>query len=169
MTRGACVVVVPVSDRPAARVSTTGVIPALRRSGSRYCFKATWSLARSPTMMPSLRLPPINPAVFPHDTSVARIAAWSVPVHQRYGDPVFVQFVTVVHWLSSGVLPSCVTHSWSGPVQAPMPSTTANAAGLPSVQSLHSDRMLDALLGSKLAMMALILRPLMPPWPLISL
>src|ERR1700693_4867507 len=118
MTSGAWVVVVAVSDRPAAKVSTTGVIPALRRSGSRYWFKASWSLARSPAMIPSLRLPPIDPADFAQDTSVERIAAWSVPVHHRYGDPVWVQLVTVVHWLSNGVLPSWVTHSWSGPVQA---------------------------------------------------
>ncbi len=63
----------------------------------------------------------------------------------------------------NGVWPSWVMHSWSSPVQSPSPSSTAKAAGEPSVQSLHKARISVSLVGSKVAMMGLILRPLIPP------
>ena len=63
----------------------------------------------------------------------------------------------------SGVWPCWVTQSWLSPVQVPMPSTTANTAGLPWVHCWQSDCMLALLAGSKLTMIGLILRPLMPP------
>src|SRR6202050_2680701 len=55
------------------------------------------------------------------------------------------------------------------PVQSPMPSRTANAAGEPSVQVLQSARISVSLVGSKLVMMGLIFRPLIPPLLLIWL
>ena len=57
--------------------------------------------------------------------------------------------------------------SSSSPVQSPIPSNTAKTAGDPSVQSLHSARMSVSLVGSKLAMMGLIFRPLIPPLSLM--
>ena len=54
MTSGADAVICADCDGLAAIVCTSGVIPALRRSGSRYVFSASWSLARSPTMIPEL-------------------------------------------------------------------------------------------------------------------
>ncbi len=77
--------------------------------------------------------------------------------------------MTVVHWPIIGVSPSWVTHSSLSPDQSPTPSSTAKAAGEPSVQVLHRARMADSLVGSKLAMMGLIFRPLMPPALLIWL
>src|SRR6202035_1587672 len=68
-----------------------------------------------------------------------------------------------------GVLPSWATQSWSAPVQAPSPSSTAKAAGLPWVQSLQSERMDCSSVGSNMEMMALILRPLIPPVVLMLL
>ena len=50
-----------------------------------------------------------------------------------------------------------------------MPSSTAKAAGEPSVQVLHRARMDDSLVGSKVVMMAWIFRPLIPPDRLIRL
>ena len=49
------------------------------------------------------------------------------------------------------------------PDQSPTPSRTANASGLPSVQSLHSARMFNSSVGSKVLMIGLIFLPLMPP------
>src|ERR1700680_1496551 len=60
-------------------------------------------------------------------------------------------------------------HSWFSPRQSPRPSTTAKAAGDPSVHVLHNDRMLDGLSGSKVVMIGLIVRPLIPPASLICL
>ncbi len=77
--------------------------------------------------------------------------------------------MTVVHWPMNGVWPSWVMQSWSSPVQSPSPSSTAKAAGEPSVQVLHSDRISVSLVGSKLTMMGLIFRPLIPPLSLICL
>ncbi len=48
----------------------------------------------------------------------------------------------------NGVWPSWVTQSWLSPVHAPIPSTTAKAAGDPSVQVLHNARMSASLAGS---------------------
>ncbi len=75
--------------------------------------------------------------------------------------------VTVVHCPMKGVCPSWATQSSLSPVQSPMPSITAKAAGDPSVQVLHSARMSVSLVGSNVAMIGLILRPLMPPESLI--
>ena len=76
--------------------------------------------------------------------------------------------MTVVHAPRKGVWPSWVMQSWLSPVQSPAPSSTAKAAGLPSVQSLHRARMLVSLVGSKFEMIGLILRPLIPPCELMS-
>ena len=65
--------------------------------------------------------------------------------------------------LMSGVCPCWVTQSWLSPVQVPMPSITANTGGLPWVHCWHSACMLALLVGSKLTIIGLILRPLMPP------
>ena len=77
--------------------------------------------------------------------------------------------VTVVHWPMKGVWPSWVMQSWLSPVQAPSPSKTEKAAGGPSVHVLHSARIPVSLVGSYPVMMALILRPLIPPARLICL
>ena len=62
-----------------------------------------------------------------------------------------------------GVWPSWVMQSSLSPVQSPMPSNTAKAAGDPSVQVLHSARIDVSLVGSKVVMIGLIFRPLIPP------
>ena len=80
-----------------------------------------------------------------------------------------VQLVTVLHAPMNGVWPSWVMQSWSSPVQSPIPSSTAKAAGDPSVQVLHRARISDSLVGSKVVMIGLILRPLIPPASLIWL
>ena len=80
-----------------------------------------------------------------------------------------VQLVTVDHAPMKGVWPSWVMQSWSSPVQSPIPSSTAKAAGEPSVQVLHSARIWVSLVGSKVVMMGLILRPLIPPESLTCL
>src|SRR5580658_7579200 len=67
-----------------------------------------------------------------------------------------------------GVWPSWVMHSSLSPVHDPRPSRTANTGGLPSVHCLHSARMPDSLVGSKFTIMALILRPLIPPASLMA-
>src|SRR5579862_5956173 len=59
-------------------------------------------------------------------------------------------------------------HNWLSPVQVPTPSSTAKAGELPSVQSLHSDRISASLVGSKLTICGSIIRPWMPPASLIS-
>src|SRR5580658_3982327 len=68
-----------------------------------------------------------------------------------------------------GVWPSWVMQSSLSPVQSPRPSNTAKAAGDPSVHSLHSARIDASLVGSKLTMIGLIVRPLTPPVLLICL
>src|ERR1700722_3926985 len=113
--------------------------------------------------------PPSRPELVPQLTVACRMAASSGPVHHRYGAPCWVQLVTVVHWLRRGVWPSWVMHSWLSPVHVPTPSSTAKAGELPSVQSLHSDRISASLVGSKFTMSGTILRPWMPPASLISL
>ena len=75
--------------------------------------------------------------------------------------------MTVVQAPIIGVWPSWVTQSSLSPVQVPIPSTTAKAAGLPWVHCLHSERISVSLLGSKLTMIGLIFRPWMPPLALI--
>ena len=80
-----------------------------------------------------------------------------------------VQLVTVVHWPMNGVWPSWVMHSSLSPVQSPSPSSTAKAAGDPSVHVLHRARMAASSVGSKLVMMGLIFRPWIPPVSLICL
>src|SRR5690349_13448364 len=89
-TRGAAADVWADCDGAAAIVWISGSIPALRRSGNRYELSASWSLARSPTITPTLFPPPTRPADCPHWTRVARSADWSTPSHQRYGEPTFV-------------------------------------------------------------------------------
>ncbi len=75
--------------------------------------------------------------------------------------------MTVVHCPMNGVRPSWVMQSSLSPVHAPIPSSTAKAAGEPSVQVLQSDRMTASLVGSKAVMIGLIVRPLIPPFRLI--
>ena len=77
--------------------------------------------------------------------------------------------MVVDHALISGVWPCWVTQSWLSPCHVPMPSTTANTGGLPWVHCWQSDCMLALLVGSKLTIIGLILRPLMPPALLIWL
>ncbi len=67
-----------------------------------------------------------------------------------------------------GVWPSWVMHSSLSPVHDPSPSTTANTAGFPFVHCRQSARISASLVGSKVTMMAWILRPLMPPWALAA-
>ncbi len=95
------------------------------------------------------------------------MGASSAPVHHRYGAPRSVQLVVVVHWESIGVWPSRVTQSSFTPSNVPSPSRTANTGGLPWVHCLHSARCSSTLVGSKGTIIALILRPLMPPSSLI--
>ena len=71
----------------------------------------------------------------------------SGPVHHRYGEPRSVQSVVVDQALISGVWPCWVTQSWFVPVQVPMPSTTAKAAGFPCVHCSHSACMLASFPG----------------------
>ncbi len=54
-------------------------------------------------------------------------------------------------------------HSWLTPSNVPSPSRTANTGGLPCVHCLHKARSSSGLVGSKLTIMGLILRPLIPP------
>src|ERR1039458_5783494 len=68
-----------------------------------------------------------------------------------------------------GVWPSWVTQSSLSPVHEPIPSSTAKTGGEPSVHCLHRARMADSLVGSKVTMMGLIVRPLIPPASLMSL
>ena len=79
----ASLLVAAVSEGWAAIVSTTGCTPMRLRSGSRYWLRASWSLARSPAMIPTLRLPPSSPAPWPHWTTACRMDASSGPVHHR--------------------------------------------------------------------------------------
>src|ERR1700682_2010033 len=96
-TRGAWVSVLAVWVGSEAMVSTTGVTPARLRSGNRYCFRATWSEARSPAITPTF-FPASRPELSPQWTTAWSTVAWSGPVHHRYGDPLLVQLVTVIHW-----------------------------------------------------------------------
>src|SRR5581483_3416265 len=114
-------------------------------------------------------LPLSRPAPCAHVTRACSTAAWSGPSHHRYGAPLVVQSVTVVHAEMSGVDPSWVTHNCSSPATVPRPSMTANAPGLPSVQSLHRARLSAALVGSYGTTDAWTWRPLMPPASLICL
>src|SRR5580658_6934768 len=68
-----------------------------------------------------------------------------------------------------GVWPSWVMQSSLSPVQSPRPSNTAKTAGDPSVHFLHRARIDASLVGSKLTMIGLIFRPLIPPVSLICL
>ena len=95
------------------------------------------------------------------------MGASSAPVHHRYGAPRSVQVVVVVHWESMGVWPWRVTQSWLTPSKVPSPSRTANTGGLPWVHCLHSDSSSSGFVGSKLTIIGLILRPLIPPASLI--
>ena len=109
---------------------------------------ADWSLARSPASTPIFLAPPMSLVLFPQATTAAKMAASSGPVHHRYGEPNFVQSEMVVHSASIGVCPCWVTQSSLSPVQAPIPSMTANTGGLPSVHCLHSACMPASFSGS---------------------
>src|ERR1700722_12245067 len=83
-TRGAAELLAAVSDGLDGRVSTSGFVnPARRRSGRRYWLSATWSLVRSPATIPMRLLLVSRPELLPHCTTVARICAWSGPVHHK--------------------------------------------------------------------------------------
>ena len=74
-----------------------------------------------------------------------------------------VQLVVVVHWESIGVWPSRVMQSSLTPCHVPSPSRTANTGGVPWVHCLHNARCSATFVGSKLSIIGLIFRPLMPP------
>src|SRR6202034_3800940 len=57
--------------------------------------------------------------------------------------------------------------SWLPPSHVPSPSTTAKTGGLPLGHCLHSACCSFGFVGSKLSIIGLILRPLMPPASLI--
>src|SRR6202044_2142293 len=63
--------------------------------------------------------------------------------------------------------PCWVMQSWLTPSHVPSPSTTAKTGGLPWVHRLHSACCSFGFVGSKLSIIGLILRPLMPPASLI--
>ncbi len=83
MTSGAWVLVVAESLGSEAMVLTVAVIPARRRSGRRYCLRASWSEARSPTSTPTLWVPPSRAELRPQLTTACRMTDWSGPVHHR--------------------------------------------------------------------------------------
>ena len=153
----------------AAMVATSGwSTPAAFNAGRSACCSASWSAARSPAMMPTVRPGPRSFACSPHETSVSSSTDWSIPVHQRYGAPAVVQSVTVDHCASIGVWPSWVTHSWLSPSKAPRPSITANAGSDDWVQFLHRARMPASSVGSNTSISGTIWRPPMPPCALMS-
>src|SRR5579872_5267124 len=83
-TSGAAADVAAWSDGFEGSVSMPGLVkPARCRSGSRYWFRATWSLVRSPATMPTGAECDNSPEEVPHATTVARIWVWSGPVHHR--------------------------------------------------------------------------------------
>ena len=91
----------------------------------------------------------------------------SAPVHHKYGEPRLVQLVVVDQALSKrrlallGHAELVVLFPGSDPVD------TAKTGGLPCVHCWHSDCMLASFVGSKVTIIGLILRPLMPPALLI--
>ena len=136
-----------------AMVSTTGlVIPAWRRSGSRYSLRATWSLvAVADDDADPVRRSSSSPrSVAPRHHGGEDARTGRARSTTGRASPSAVQSVTVVHCPMNGVWPSWVTHSWLSPVHEPSPSSTANAGGLPSVHCLHRARMAASLVGSKL-------------------